>query len=1321
MQKLIVLFSFVLMMSFISAQQTISVGQGSYAEFPPEAVAYEDGYFAAPYKWFEMAWPELNLHEHARNRPLPTNKWWTEFLFRGLGKVQPEYHQPPLTLTTTGNRFGCEAWAYPYMLTASPAGFNVFYPQGFSGGGMIKGNPLKVYAATQLQANDENILFADFETVGWSAGWTITNNTKSIPGPMATNEITQSPKPQGYTGNRFVNTYKGDDARISIVSPVFSVQKKFIRLLAGGGNHPDDTYVGLFINGVKVRNATGENSGNLKKITWDVTEYSGQQAEIRIVDNSSGGWGFIMCDEIIFTDSELGGSGYTADFNTSAAKVYDWSDLGFTLRSESNGNYMDATMIHGVPFAYFEYKDLFPILSTDGNAVVYDASGQIVTDFPATMNVLAIESDNKVFGVHLPAGSILHKSNGGDFQIEFQGDKKYVVVSVLPNRSLLTIYDQYARNKPRDVRFESEYQVSAGKVVTKFVMNTTHLDNGNKNGEILMALMPHHYRTATLNCSFISGADYPMFRGLLKTASASTFEISYDFGGMPPYLPEPVHLTTERRTMLNDLLTYSSQHYTINGNTYAKGLGESSTMMLMAKSMGHSGYELFKNNLKNELSDWFTFSASEQNSKQRYFANYPDYGAMIGFAPGYGSQGFNDLHFHNGYFIAGAARLMLVDPEFKRDFAGITKLVAQNYANWDRWEDTGNTYMPYLRTFDPYFGHSFAGGTGDGGGNNQESTSEAINSWFGLYLMGLALNDKQITDAGITGYLLETITAGEYWLDLYGDNFSPTYNHDYVGILRTDNLAWATYFAGDPAWVLGIQACPADFYYRDFWLKPERMTAIQQSMFHDRTTFIYDGNPMHTNDDPYDNIKTMGPYLGGYHLNIMNYTNPVDAAQWIDDFCRLPDKAGQDWRNHLNTTTNYYLSNAMIDYGNPAEGYHTSIPSGAVYKNSGGQITYLLYNAENHDVNVDIYQGNTIIETIRVGAGKYYNSAFSGVQIPIINNLNYRENDKLALNKKVTFQANATDKDGTVVSVKYYVDETLIGTGSNAGFDVPYTPEVPGVKTLTAIAVDDEGNESEPYIITIEVLNIEQSPFNGTAWNIPADKILAVQFDIGGPEISCHDNEIEMQGGNNYRAGTGIETEDSNNGDGNIGWTNAGEWMEYTVYATKKGTYAMYSRLSSAGGGALRIFIDGVDKTGSAIIATTGSWGNYQDVHVADIYLTEDEHIMRVMIDKTGMNLSSYSFNFISEDNITNEVENLFASSIKIAPNPFDDILSVYFNDIEIASAQIITLTGKIIHSQTGINKSNILINTGSLSDGYYLLRITTSEGEVINTKIFKR
>ena len=45
----------------------------------------------------------------------------------------------------------------------------------------------------------------------------------------------------------------------------------------------------------------------------------------------------------------------------------------------------------------------------------------------------------------------------------------------------------------------------------------------------------------------------------------------------------------------------------------------------------------------------------------------------------------------------------------------------------------------------------------------------------------------------------------------------------------------------------------------------------------------------------------------------------------------------------------------MIDYGNPGR---DTIPAflqvPCMYP--GVQITYLLYNAENHDVNVDIYQ-----------------------------------------------------------------------------------------------------------------------------------------------------------------------------------------------------------------------------------------------------------------------------------------------------------------------------------------------------------------------------
>jgi hypothetical protein len=1318
-QIILSLFTLFLFAFDVFPQQAVPVGKGSYAEYPPEAVAYDDGYFAHPYKWFELAWDELNLHENVKNRPLPTNDWWTEFIFRGTGRIQPEYHVPPVTVTTDGNRFGCEAWAYPYMLTASAEGFQVFYPKGFSGGGMNKGNPLKIHAASAIQANDENVLFADFETSHWPGGWTVTVNTDNIPGPMATNEITQAPTPAGYIGDRFVNTFKGDGARFSMASPVFTIEKDYIRLYAGGGNYPDQTYVGLFINGQKVRNATGESGPVLKQHTWDVAEYKGQQAEIRIVDNSGGGWGFIMCDEIVFTDKKTGGSGYTPDFSTTSAKVADWNDLGFTLRSENAGKYMDATLVHGVPFVYVEMNGLYPILVPEGNAIIYSVEGGKIDEFPFAASAFSVEFGGRAYGIHVPAGSKLHKSNGGDYQIEIPAGKRYVVVSTLPDKSLLSVYDQYARNKPGGARFDYEYKTEEGKIYTTFDLKATNMDSGAENQETLMAFLPHHYRTSERNFEFIAAADYQLFRGTMHTGASSAFTFAYHFGGMPPYLPEPLDLSEERTQRLGELIDYSSKHYTVNGNTYAKGLGENSTLMLMAKSMGHEGFELFRNNLKSEFIDWLTFDESEHGQKQRYFAQYPNYGAMIGFPPGYGSQGFNDLHFHNGYFAIGTARLMMVDKEFKRDYAGMAKLLVQNYANWERYENDDDTYMPFLRTFDPYLGHSFAGGIGDGGGNNQESSSEAINSWFGIYLMGVELNDKKMIDAGAMGYMLEVMAAGEYWLDLYDENFPSTYGHDYVGIVRTDNLAWATYFAGDPAWVLGIQACPADFFYTNFGLKPEKMTQINQSMFHDRTTFVWDGEPMHENDDPFDNIRAMGPYLGGYHLNIMNYIDPENASEWIDDLCSQEGAAGQEWRTHPNTTANYYLSNAMLTYGLPAQGYHTNIPSGAVYKNAKGELTYLLYNAADKEVDVDIYKDGAVIETIKVGAGKYYNSRIIGAQQPTVSITNYAEGDEIVLNKTIKFEASANDKDGHVLKVEFFVDEQLIGTSYTEPFEASYKPLQAGTIVLKAIATDNDGIKSDAFSLNLNVLPIEQAPFKGTAWKIPQDKILAVQFDEGGEGISYHDNEPAMQGGDNYRPGTGVETENTANGDGNIGWTNAGEWYEYTVEVQETGVYAMSSRFSSAGGGALRIFFDGTDMTGSIPVASTGTWGDYKNVQLVNIPLKAGTHIMRVMIDKTGINLSSYQFTLLPDEKFPSEVD-AGGDQIIYFPENTSTLSAVVktFGDAEIISYEWKQLDANPVVNIVSPNQAQTQITALQLGTYIFEITITDSNGFTASDKV---
>ena len=138
---------------------------------------------------------------------------------------------------------------------------------------------------------------------------------------------------------------------------------------------------------------------------------------------------------------------------------------------------------------------------------------------------------------------------------------------------------------------------------------------------------------------------------------------------------------------------------------------------------------------------------------------------MVGYSTSYDSETFNDHHFHYGYFTYAAALLALVDDDFRNNYGDMITLVAKDYANWDRKD----TRFPMFRTFDPWAGHSFAGGMGDDNGNGQESSSEAMQGWGGLYLLGVALGNNEMRDAGMFGWLSEARGTAEYWFDRHDD------------------------------------------------------------------------------------------------------------------------------------------------------------------------------------------------------------------------------------------------------------------------------------------------------------------------------------------------------------------------------------------------------------------------------------------------------------------------------------------------------------------------------------------------------------------------
>ena len=78
-------------------------------------------------------------------------------------------------------------------------------------------------------------------------------------------------------------------------------------MFVAGGNRSADSgqtlAVQLLINGNVVRSLAGDNAGLLNWKGWDVSEFAGQNAQLRIVDQATGGWGHLTLDHVMLTDT----------------------------------------------------------------------------------------------------------------------------------------------------------------------------------------------------------------------------------------------------------------------------------------------------------------------------------------------------------------------------------------------------------------------------------------------------------------------------------------------------------------------------------------------------------------------------------------------------------------------------------------------------------------------------------------------------------------------------------------------------------------------------------------------------------------------------------------------------------------------------------------------------------------------------------------------------------------------------------------------------------------------------------------------------------
>ncbi|GAA3512542.1 hypothetical protein GCM10022393_27890 [Aquimarina addita] len=662
------------------------------------------------------------------------------------------------------------------------------------------------------------------------------------------------------------------------------------------------------------------------------------------------------------------------NFSASKTVATNWSDwhVDLEVQQSDSPNTMNVTLAQGMPFVWIKTNGFNAIVQSvhTGVRTYYDANGEVLS-FPTTTDRFAIEYDGNLYGVHLSETTTITGVDGNEGNLEIANTSgKYVVFSALTDISDLDFLHTYAFTKPTGTTAVYDYQPDNGLVNVTYEVETTNIVGTESN--VLQGFIPHHYRGNANTFSFLTGREYTATpRGTLKLAAGTNFTFSYEFkADILPHFNEPTTVTSDANPYEKAKLTEMIDSYSASldpdnfaDGTYwgGKALVKLIKYALIAKEIGHPDFDSLLNLAKERTYDWLTYTPGETSF---YYAYYPAWKALVGFNEEYYSGFFTDHHFHYGYLAHAGALLEMAEPGAMDGYWPMLTSVIKTYANWDR----NDTDFPYMRTFSPWMGHSFANGLGNAIGNNQESTSEAMQSWAGMFMTGEITENEEMRDAAAYGYLMESRAIADYWYNESGVFEEIGYEQPIVGILEMNRYVYGTFFGAQDTYIHGIQwlpVSPAYGFWNDFLTTNEANAIV----------------------DPI--INNMEADLGALSGDWMNvswgfklFFDPEGVTKNFEEF--WDSSAGTDAysvaHNSTENALTYYYAHNSQNLGLRQSNYRLSLPLSSAFLKDGS-MTYVVYNPKDVAQVCEVFKDGSIVDSFTVPATTLITTDGSGVII----------------------------------------------------------------------------------------------------------------------------------------------------------------------------------------------------------------------------------------------------------------------------------------------------------------------------------------------------
>ena len=242
----------------------------------------------------------------------------------------------------------------------------------------------------------------------------------------------------------------------------------------------------------------------------------------------------------------------------------------------------------------------------------------------------------------------------------------------------------------------------------------------------------------------------------------------------------------------------------------------------------------------------------------------------------------------------------------------------------------------------------------------------------------------------------------------------------------------------------------------------------------------------------------------------------------------------------------------------------------------------------------------------------------------------------------------------------------------------------------------------------------QQEPYNGTAIVIDMkDTIQAEHFDKAGIGYG-NDSYSDGSSGNNGDANFRMD-EDVDIWVGGadmkglvIGYTEPGDWVEYTVDFKHKGPYTIKASVSAAGEtSSFKLYVDDIPITNEMSVPKTGdeSWDTYQEIGGKVDSVSIGKHILKIEVVGGWFNLD-----YIVFENVAPPEPEGIVKNVKMAPNTAGE-----FEVIDIHGARLGRVSAKSPENAIETIKASNMVK----SSGIYFIR-SRATGKIQSLRIAK-